>query len=241
MTPGDEVAAVLLIATALYLGYHYGAIALVERAGGAPRGVHQQRVLGFVLLGLIPAALAELFLPGGLRAHGLGLAALQPGAAFLALVVLVVLPVVTLAARSPRQWAHYPQIRRARWDRRAHLENALSWSLYLLGYELFFRGVLTFVLARDIGYAPGLAVMTALYVAVHLPKPAGEAIGTLPMGLLFGVTALASGGIWAAWLGHCLIAITSDVASATFAGRSSAAGAELARPPLGQPDRERGR
>ena len=213
---------VLLGGISLYLAYHYGAAALVVRARGAAWGVHAGRLLGFVALGLVSGAYAAMVLPGGLAAHGLDLPALAPTAAFLGLVLLVVLPVVALAARRPAQWAHYPQLRQDRWDVPAHLANAASWALYLLGYELYFRGVLTFVLVRELGAWPGLAVMTALYVAVHLPKPAGETVGTLPMGLVFGLTALASGSMWPVWLGHVLIAVTSDVAAVawwTRAGR----------------------
>lgn len=211
-----EPTVLLLVATALYLGYHYGGLAL--------RDAHKQRILGFALLGVIPAILTELYLPGGLAAHGLAHRDAGPSGAFLALVGCVVVPVVVLAARSPKQWEHYPQIRRERWTPRDHMANAATWGLYLLGYELFFRGVLTFALARELGAWPGLAVMTALYVAVHLPKPAGETVGTLPMGLIFGLTALASGGIWAPWIGHWVIAVTSDVATSTFAGRARARG-----------------
>lgn len=213
---------VLLGGVALYLVYHYGAAALAARAGGAAWGVHAGRALGFVALGVVPGVYAAIVLPGGLAAHGLGAPALTPTALFLGLVLLVVLPVVALAARRPAQWAHYPQLRQTRWDLRAHLANGASWALYLLGYELYFRGVLTSVLVRELGTWPGLAVMTALYVAVHLPKPAAETVGTLPMGLVFGLTALASGSMWPVWLGHVLIAVTSDVAAVawwTRAGR----------------------
>jgi hypothetical protein len=213
---------VLLGGVALYLAYHYGAAALVARAQGAAWGVHGGRVLGFVALGVVPGAYAAVALPGGLAAHGLAAPRTGPSLAFVGLVVVVVLPVVALAARRPAQWRYYPQLRHDRWDPRAHGANAASWALYLLGYELYFRGVLTFVLVRELGTWPGLAVMTALYVAVHLPKPAGETVGTLPMGLVFGLTAVMSGSMWPVWLGHVLIAVGSDAAAVawwTRAGR----------------------
>jgi membrane protease YdiL (CAAX protease family) len=213
---------VLLGGVALYLAYHYGAAALVARAQGAAWGVYAGRVLGFVALGVVPGVYAEVALPGGLVAHGLSTPRMGPSLGFVGLVLVLVLPVVVLAARRRAQWQHYPQLRQERWDTRTHAANTASWALYLLGYELYFRGVLTFVLVRELGTWPGLAVMTALYVAVHLPKPAGETVGTLPMGLVFGLTALASGSMWPVWLGHVLIAVGSDEAAMawwTRAGR----------------------
>lgn len=206
-----QLVALLLVGTALYLVYHYGSQRL---------GVYGQRVLGFVVLGVVPALLAAGGLSGGLAAHGLMAPRGEPSAWFLALVILVVLPILVLAQRSPRQWSHYPQLRPPCWDLRTHLLNAATWGLYLLGYELFFRGILTFALAREVGAWPGVAIVTALYVAVHLPKPAGEAVGTLPMGLIFGLTALVSDSILAVWLGHWMIAVTSDVAAQRFAAQA---------------------
>ena len=49
-----------------------------------------------------------------------------------------------------------------------------------------------------------------MYVAVHLPKPAPETIGTIPMGVLFAGVTLWTGGIWAAFVGHVMIACWAE-------------------------------
>ena len=120
------------------------------------------------------------------------------------------LPVVALSARRSASWRHYPEIRARRWTRRLRLVNALSWLAYLLGYELFFRGVFLFAMARWVGPWPAIGIVTAVYVAVHLHKPAGECLGSLIMGVIFGAVSLAGAGIWGPVLGHVLIAVGND-------------------------------
>ena len=90
-------------------------------------------------------------------------------------------------------------------------DNAATWTLYLLGYEFFFRGFLLFAVADAWGVWAGVCATTLAYVYAHLPKNADETIGTIPMGVVFALGALWSGGIWAPWLAHVIIANTSDL------------------------------
>ncbi len=210
---------VVLVATIAYVGFHY----LFHWTAWLPRldperghsvnqarAVHIQRLGGVLCLGLLPALVAAA-LPGGPATVGLGLS--DPAAALGAVgaVLIIVLPVVARSASRAPFWEHYPLIRARRWTRRLYLHNALGWIAYLLAYEFFFRGFLLFTLARWLGVWPAIALSTLAYVYAHLPKPhAGETVGTLPMGVLFAVIALDSGGIWGPWLAHCAIALTSD-------------------------------
>jgi membrane protease YdiL (CAAX protease family) len=212
--PGDgDVVLILLSATAAYVAFHYGAnAALLARRFGLDqaRAVHLQRAGGFVLLGAVPAAVAALFLPDGLADLGLRTGDLPRSALAAAGISTFALPFVAGASRQPASWEAYPQIRAPVWTRELHLGNAASWALYLLGYEFLFRGFLLMSLARLYGPWPAIAIVTAIYTAVHVTKPAGETIGTIPMGVLFGAAALYSGAIWAPFVAHVFIAVTSD-------------------------------
>jgi membrane protease YdiL (CAAX protease family) len=188
----DRITLVVVVATAALLAHHYGPW----------RDVRQKRLAGLALLG----GPAVFFTPEALR-----LPALVPTLAFLGVVALIV-PVVVLAARQPAHWRVYPEDRRERWDRRAELGNAASWFAYLVGYELFFRGLLLGTLAVAYGPWPALALTTAIYAAAHFDKPMGEGAGTLPMGFVFGLVTLAAGSVWPAIAGHLVIAVTNDVA-----------------------------
>lgn len=124
---------------------------------------------------------------------------------------LVLLPFVVNSTRKATTLARYPEIRAPHWSRPDATKSVLSFAAYLLGYECFFRGALTFGLTAAIGIWPGLALVTAIYVAQHLRKGADEAFSCIPMGLVFGLMALQTGSIWIPWIVHVLVATTNEV------------------------------
>ena len=84
-------------------------------------------------------------------------------------------------------------------------------ALYLFSYELGFRGYLLFPCAETLGVWPAVAVSTALYAALHMPKGAVEALGCVPAGIAFSVAALHTGTIWVPFIGHFLSAVVNDI------------------------------
>lgn len=106
--------------------------------------------------------------------------------------------------------AEYPEAPLAGRDLRTWTRNALSWAVYLAGYELIFRGLCLHVLVASLGLVVGVAVTTALYVVAHLPKSLGESLGSFPMGLLFAYLALGGQSVLYPWLLHVLMAVTAD-------------------------------
>jgi len=216
-----ELCGALLVAAAAYTLYHHlGAAALWTRRAAAAGwseddaqelGVHAQRMSGALLLGL-PALALGAWLPGGLSAHGFGLRA--PGGApelwlGVALLGALLLTILWTSAARPEQQAQYPQIRRRTWSRRTLLANAASWALYLAAYELFFRGLLLGALTPVLGAWGGISAVTLAYVLAHLPKELGECLACVPMGLVFGALALATGGALLPFALHLAIALTS--------------------------------
>ncbi len=167
-----------------------------------------QRLTGAGLLGLLPALL--LVATGRpLVEYGLGWGQWS-AAAPLGVVVAIALPLIFIQSRHPSTWGVYPELRVALWTPRIRCSNVLSWSAYLVAYELLFRGVLLFSAAYWLGAWPAVGIMTAMYVLAHLGKPPGEAYGCIPMGLLFGWTALVSGSIWPGVAAHVVIAVFND-------------------------------
>lgn len=69
----------------------------------------------------------------------------------------------------------------------------LSYVLYYIGWEAFFRGFIGYGLI-GLGYAPFLALMVqvALSTIIHIGKPQMELIGAIPGGILMGVLAYRS-------------------------------------------------
>jgi membrane protease YdiL (CAAX protease family) len=163
------------------------------------------------LLGGGSGVLAVAVIPGGWAEVGLGLARPLEAALFVGALLVVVLPIIFLQTRQPDFWALYPEVRASHWSRRRFAANGATWAVYLLGYEFLFRGVLLFTLAQWLGPWPAVVITTLAYVWAHLAKFSGETLGSIPVGVLFAVAALYTGGLWAPFVAHVIIANFSDV------------------------------
>lgn len=216
-TQDQEAFAVLILVNIAYLAFHYGVPAsrwqnILEGAEEKvqARSFYLQRLLGGLILGLLPLAIISVFFSHSLADNGLGLGNIQDSAKWIVGTLAVVLPVVILNAKKEDQWQNYPQVRHQLWNRHRFLTNGFTWIVYLIGYEIFFRGLLLFSLVRWCGPWPAMAINTLFYVGVHLPKDANECIGTLPMGFLFCFMTLQTQSILAPLLIHIVIALSSD-------------------------------
>lgn len=177
------------------------------------------RVVGFVAMGVMPALVLMLALPGT-TLSSLGLKHSGDTALFSLMWTLIlsalVIPLAMVSARKPKNLVNYPQIRARLWTNRIVLINALGWALYLFGYEFLFRGVLLFPLVEQMGVWPAIAVNIALYSATHIPKGLEETIGAIPLGLVLCLLTLASGTIWIAFLVHLAMAWTNSFTALKF-------------------------
>ncbi len=177
------------------------------------------RIIGFVSMGIFPITICLAFLPEfSLANYGLSFkpeTALFSSVSIIGLALLLV-PLAYLSAKKPKNLLNYPQIRSKIWTRNLVLVNAFGWAIYLLGYEMLFRGVLLIPLADHIGIWPAIAVNIAFYSATHIPKGLGETIGAIPFGLVLCILTLLSGTIWIAFFAHLIMALTSSFTSLKF-------------------------
>lgn len=176
------------------------------------RGILMQRVIGAATLGL-----------GGL---GCWLAIFREWPTWFSLgtvpstvawaigITMVALPFVAMSGRKPAMHFSYPEIRTKEWTPALAKKSLGAWVLYLLGYEMFFRGLITLGAVSLFGLWPGLSVATALYVLAHLRKDASETFACIPMGFVFGMAAVQTGSIVAPWLAHIVFACVSEIVTA---------------------------
>lgn len=123
-------------------------------------------------------------------------------------------PVAAWSSTRPPTWTRVPELRADDYTAARVAALVGAWSLYLLGYEAFFRGVLTHVLAHELGLVRGLAIMTALYGLAHLTKRSGEAFATLVVGPIYGWIALRTGGFWPVFVVHVVVACSAELVAA---------------------------
>lgn len=204
---GDDLFWILLAGPTLFVLHH--TLLAPARWGEGARAVGASKLWGAFLFGVVPAVLLG-FLGRDPIALGLRPPALAPFVIVVGVVGLLVLPLVVLDARRRVDSSSVPQLRRSRMTPEFVVASVGVWALYLLGYEFLFRGFLLAPLAEAWGAWPALACSTALYVLAHLHKGSAEVLGSIPMGLVFGLMALYTGGIWAPWLLHLAMVVVHE-------------------------------
>lgn len=182
------------------------------RAQVSPMAHYARRLGALVLLGALPAGWVNAQ-PGGWAGLGLGLPEPMRVLGALALLVPVAMAVAWRASAGEDVQAEYPQIRRETWGHFAMDANLVTWALYLVGYEITFRGLLLFPAIESLGLAPALLLNVALYVAAHADKHRREMLACVPMGLLFAGLVLWTVSLWTAVGLHIAIAWTAEIGS----------------------------
>ena len=104
----------------------------------------------------------------------------------------------------------YPQLRSLQWSSSLLVSNALSWTIYLLGYEMFFRGFLLFSALEILPVTSAFAVNLIVYSAAHFRKGWKESLMAVPFGLLLCLMTFYTGNIWSAFIIHASLALSND-------------------------------
>mgnify|MGYP006300387763 CR=1 FL=1 len=134
------------------------------------------------------------------------------------ILILAPVPVIInfFAARSPKNLALYPLVRKPEWNLRILLTDMLSWLFYLVGYEFFFRGFMLLGMIPLLGVWPSIVINIMAYSFVHIHKGGREAFGSIPMGLLLCLITIDTGNIWAAFFIHLSLAWSNELFALRF-------------------------
>ncbi len=180
------------------------------REAASVRRVLLSRLLGTFLFGFIPALLV-LFLYGQpLRDFGLNTDAFRRIIPFWLVSGILIFILVYFISRRERNLALYPQIRCRVWDTGLVLLSAVSWMVYIAGYEFMFRGFLLFASFGSYGYWPAIAINVIYYALAHIHRGALETFGAVPAGLVFCYFSLQTGSLCFALLTHITLALTTE-------------------------------
>ncbi len=180
------------------------------------RAVVAQRLAGLLLFGFGSMGAGWWLLRRTPDDYGLNFDELPLSIGWTLLMALLIVPLNYFAARRPDNLAMYPQVRARRWSRALVALSALTWVVYLFGYEYMFRGLLLMGCTESWGEWPAIAINVSIYALVHIPKGYKEAVGAIPLGLLLCLFTLHTGNIWAAFLIHCTMALANEWFSLRF-------------------------
>ncbi|MEY4578042.1 MAG: hypothetical protein RL701_2745 [Pseudomonadota bacterium] len=220
--PNMQAAAVLVTAAlCLILPRYFGQEAtfskiawLQQLAAGWPyprvHGHVYWALFKLVNYGLIPYLCMRFVLKRPLRDFGVRFVETRAALITYACMLLVIAPFVLLASGSEAFLRTYPKCPGAADNLASLLIWEVSYGLQFLMLEVFFRGFLSFGLARSLG-SLGIFVMVVPYAMIHFSKPLAECVGSILAGIALGTVALRTGSIWGGVLVHCAVAWSMDL------------------------------
>lgn len=167
------------------------------------------KLSGFTLFGLIPGILIFVLFPQSLSQFGLSFGQINVYWYLLCLPVLIV-GVNFFLANNPDTFKRYPEMRFSEWTNLRLAVLVIGWTIYLLGYEFLFRGLLLFSVYYSYGLFVSVSVNLIIYSLVHLPKGKAEMLGAIPFGILLCSLSLLTGSIILPFLLHLSLALSTD-------------------------------
>ncbi len=214
----DEILT-FIIFTFSYLTYFFSynskAVTLLAKKMGDQQSrkeyaIHIPRILGFLLLGIVPLILIGLFYT--MKPIDFGLSFPKGEYAFIISVCSIGLFFFASIFRSGKKidTTYYPQVRVDKWDKSKHLRNVISWSLYLFGYELMIRGVLFFSCYYAYGLTAAIIINSTIYSLIHIFKGKQEAFGAFPLGIVFCLIAYYTQSMMLPFILHVILAVSND-------------------------------
>ena len=186
---------------------------------GIIRHILLLKYTGFIMLGVVTPGIFLAIFPG-YNAGSLGLA-YNPLTIYntLAWIIGLGIPIVAVmwfVSRSKMINSVYPQIRVHEWDVLLMMRYSIAWALFMMGYEILFRGLLLFPLADRLGVWPAIAVNTIFYVGSHIPKGSHETFAAMLFGPLLCIITLQTGTVWAAAFIHIILAVSNSMLAIKF-------------------------
>ena len=168
------------------------------------------RLLGFLLFGPVAGYFAYELLPDHWDQWGLVISQPQLTITWAIGLLLILIPANAYIARTTVNQAAYPQVRYQAWTPALFGLNALTWLLYLLGYEFLFRSLLFFPAIEVMGLWSAIGLNVGLYAIVHAPKGWREVFGAVPFGVLLCLASYETGSFWIAFIAHGSQALVNE-------------------------------
>ena len=168
-------------------------------------------VNALVLLGFVPLAVMRVGFGVRPAALGVQVGDARFGVRFVLIGVVIVTPIIYVSSFDPAFQREYPLTKLAGQSATTWVLWELTYLLYYLGWEAYFRGALLFGLRPRFGTGGALAFETAISTLVHLGKPLGETLGAAPAGFLFGAAALRTRSVLWPLLLHWYLGALMDV------------------------------
>lgn len=177
---------------------------------GQARWIIFSRWWGGFWLGVPSVLLPVVFLGKSPAAYGMSFGMTTEALVICAVLCPLLIVMNIFRAGKPKNLEHYPQIRKKEWTQGTFAGSSIGWIVYLLGYELCFRGFLLFGCAEVLGVWPAIAINASIYSFAHFFKGIGETVGAIPFGIIISIISLFTGNFMVAFLVHCSLALSNQ-------------------------------
>ena len=168
------------------------------------------KLSGFVIYGIVPFLAALLLFKLSPAEIGLQWFAHWTDILIVILLIVVVCVFTKWAASSEKNIQKYPQIKLQTWTVPVFITSYLGWVIYLLAYELLFRGILLNV-CLPFGTWPAIAINCVVYAIVHVHQDKSEFFGAIVFGIVLCLLTIYTGTILAPFLVHLSLSISTEI------------------------------
>lgn len=104
----------------------------------------------------------------------------------------------------------YPETDLSVWNAPRMWSYLSAWTLYLIGYEILFRGLLLIALIPFLGMWWALFVHVLVYALAHLHKNRLELLGSIVFGMLIGLFCAYTRSIFPALVLHLIVSLSTN-------------------------------
>jgi membrane protease YdiL (CAAX protease family) len=171
-----------------------------------------QFIIFFVLMFVLPVLYIKLKMKKNLSDFGFGLGDVKYGTKLLLLIPFVIAPILYFSAQMPDVQSEYPLAKSLLQDQSQLWFYELMYVVfYYIAWEFFFRGFILFGLKDKYGVFVAILIQTISSCLVHIGKPEGEIIGSIVVGILFGMIAIRTKSIWYVFILHAALGVLTDL------------------------------
>jgi membrane protease YdiL (CAAX protease family) len=172
------------------------------------------RISGMIIFGFLPAL---IIIPGiGSDPSELGLTTGRTGQyhILMAVSIVIILTVTFFVSGNKNGRTRIGRHITGEINTRNIILVSAGWIIYLLGYELMFRGILWFTCYHAFGFVPAMLINIIIYSLAHINQGPTTTFGAIPMGIIFCSFSFITGSFILAFLAHSTMAVSFELFSA---------------------------
>jgi uncharacterized protein len=163
-----------------------------------------------ILLGAIPLLIVLFVFKEPLSSYGIQLGDWRYSVKSVLLLAPIMIALTYPSSKMTPFMAEYPLYKDAGSSGAMFMTHAVTYLLFYVGWEFYFRGFMQFGLQKRFGLWMAILIQTLASCLLHIGKPDGEIYGSILGGILWGVIVARSGSLLAALIIHWLLGVSLD-------------------------------